>query len=358
MASTIKTRILIISDTHCAQLSKDEDAPSTYPTPPFKSPLPSADLLIHCGDLTHNGLMEQYHRTLDMMKEIDAPVKVAIAGNHDLTLDRDYILNHVGKMGAQGAWNLAGSKDEAERIVQKATDLWLSPEGRARQEGVRLLGEGIHGIDLPNGAHVKVYANPYTPEFCDWAFAYEHNEDRFNPPETTLQNASNIAAEAMPTFDEQQPIDVCITHGPPYKRLDEVIGSHEPVGCPHLLRAVMRARPLVHCFGHIHEGWGGERVTWSQDVSDVSIRSCSLENWKNGEWKAGVAQDGEGIEPVDVDMDEARARHGTFLDLSHDGERGLARGSETLFLNAAVMTVRYKPLNPTWVLDLDLPARS
>jgi predicted phosphodiesterase len=71
MASTVKTRVLIISDTHNAPLSSREDA---NPTAPFKSPLPSADLLIHCGDLTMTGQLHEYHRTLDMLAEIDAPV--------------------------------------------------------------------------------------------------------------------------------------------------------------------------------------------------------------------------------------------------------------------------------------------
>jgi hypothetical protein len=68
---TIKTRILIISDTHNAPLSSKEHGD---PTPPFKSPLPSADLLIHCGDLTMTGELHEYHKTLDMLAEIDAPV--------------------------------------------------------------------------------------------------------------------------------------------------------------------------------------------------------------------------------------------------------------------------------------------
>ena len=71
--STIKTRILIISDTHNAPLSSKEHGD---PTPPFKSPLPSADLLIHCGDLTMTGELHEYHKTLDMLAEIDAPVYV------------------------------------------------------------------------------------------------------------------------------------------------------------------------------------------------------------------------------------------------------------------------------------------
>ncbi|KAK3052090.1 hypothetical protein LTR09_006682 [Extremus antarcticus] len=271
MAKTIETRVLIISDTHFALLSSQDEA-STFPVPPFKSPLPSADLFIHCGDLTYTGKIEQYHKALDMLKEIDAPVKLVIAGNHDLTLDGDgFVLNHLEKHGAQGAWKPTHSRDDAEDIIREARDLWLSPTGRARKEGVQLLKEGTHDIDLPNGAHVRVYASSYTPEFCDWAFAYGHDEDRFNTSESSLGDAVNVATNPIPSFDNAEgPIDICITHGPPYKILDEVDRGNVPVGCPHLLKAIMRARPLVHCFGHIHEGWGGVKVTWSHDVDSIA----------------------------------------------------------------------------------------
>jgi multisite-specific tRNA:(cytosine-C5)-methyltransferase len=33
-------------------------------------------------------------------------------------------------------------------------------------------------------------------------------------------------------------------------------------GCGDLFAAVARARPRVHCFGHIHEGWGAKKVVW------------------------------------------------------------------------------------------------
>lgn len=95
MAETkpVKTRILIISDTHSAPLASNGNPP---PFPPFKHPLPTADLLIHCGDLTMAGGLHEYHAALDMIQLIDAPIKLVIAGNHDLSLDQDYIFSHLG----------------------------------------------------------------------------------------------------------------------------------------------------------------------------------------------------------------------------------------------------------------------
>jgi len=43
----VRTRVLIVSDTHVAPLLGQNDARDL----PFKQPLPSADVLIHCGML-------------------------------------------------------------------------------------------------------------------------------------------------------------------------------------------------------------------------------------------------------------------------------------------------------------------
>lgn len=90
MESTVKTRVIIISDTHGAPLSKKGGKGKPL-YPPFKAPLPAADLLIHCGDLTNSDLIERYEDALDMLKEINAPVKLVIAGNRDLSLDKDFM---------------------------------------------------------------------------------------------------------------------------------------------------------------------------------------------------------------------------------------------------------------------------
>jgi predicted phosphodiesterase len=44
--------------------------------------------------------------------------------------------------------------------------------------------------------------------------------------------------------------DILVTHGPPQGILD---GGQ---GCPALRRAVIRVKPKLHCFGHIHSAYG------------------------------------------------------------------------------------------------------
>ncbi len=49
---------------------------------------------------------------------------------------------------------------------------------------------------------------------------------------------------------------ILITHSPPYGILDGRPGTNEHQGCPELLEAVTRIRPLLHIFGHVHSGYG------------------------------------------------------------------------------------------------------
>lgn len=75
MQSNIKTRFLIISDTH------GKDLPRT------NRPSQSVDVAIHCGDLTDGSKSEEFRTATNLLREIDAPLKLTIAGNHDFTMD-------------------------------------------------------------------------------------------------------------------------------------------------------------------------------------------------------------------------------------------------------------------------------
>ncbi len=78
----IKTRFLIISDTHAARPLPAEGNEDLA----FRAPLPKADVLLHCGDLTMVGLLHEYETTMALLEGIDADLKLVIAGNHDISL--------------------------------------------------------------------------------------------------------------------------------------------------------------------------------------------------------------------------------------------------------------------------------
>ena len=324
---TVRTRLLLLSDTH-----------AHLPAPPtanrsFRRPLPAADVLLHAGDLTWRGKLKEHEAALTLLESASAPVKLVVAGNHDITLDADYYPCAVRR----GRWALEGGPHQlrggnradvaaARDAVAAARALWTG--ARARRAGVRLLDEGPHDVALPNGARLRVYASPYTPEFSDWGFGYGRLEDRFN--------ADRGAAQPVP---EWPAVDVLMTHGPPQGILSKVAGSHEDVGCAALARAVRRARPRLHVFGHIHEEWGAERVDW---------KAGTARRVEGGE------EDGEGKREC-ASFDGTTGREGG-REGEGEGEGPLRWGEETLFVNAAIMTVNCNPLNAPWVVDLDLPA--
>ncbi|EAS33955.2 Ser/Thr protein phosphatase [Coccidioides immitis RS] len=299
----VKTRICMISDTHnCSPLP-----PGEVHTP-YRRPLPSADVLLHGGDLTFVGREKEHQGVIDMLKEADAELKIVIAGNHDITLDEEYY-NSVGHL--KHKWT--GPEDLA-----KIRELYCGEE--AQRYGIVYMEEGVRTFRLKNGAQFTIYATPYQPEFCRWAFAYNRAHDRFNPsPEGALFQAQN----PVPSFPD---VHILLTHGPPLGFLD-LVHSNRHVGCQHLRGAVGRARPLIHCFGHIHEGHGAVRMNWDAD-SLKTIPQNRAEELKN---------------------------RCAFVDLSRDGGDPLRFGAETLFVNASIMTQGYDPLNAPWLVDVDLP---
>lgn len=110
------------------------------------------------------------------------------------------------------------------------------------------------------------------------------------------------------------------------------------MGCEHLLRAARRCRPLLHCFGHIHESWGAERVRWKEGEEIDAEQGKHVEN---AEW-------------VEVDEENMLRERAAYIDVSLQGGKPLLFGKETLMVNASIMTLNYKPFNGAWLVDLDL----
>ncbi|PWY82910.1 hypothetical protein BO70DRAFT_370903 [Aspergillus heteromorphus CBS 117.55] len=290
-------------------------------------PLPATNILLHAGDLTKVGHKHEHLSLLSTLQSAAAELKLVIPGNHDITLDAPYYtskghLRHrhrtdhtAPSVHANTAHNISAGKHEEGAIEDPDDIKRLYTSAEAWEAGIRYLEEGVHVFRLTSGVRFTVYASPFTPEFCDWAFAYERGVDRErdSPPQNPIPSHPSI--------------DIILTHGPPYGILDQVVPSHASVGCEHLYRAVKRARPRLHVFGHIHEGYGARRVEWS--TGNESMIQCDEQ----------------------TTLQEGCAR----VDLSKDGGAGLRFGDETLFVNASIMTVQYHPVNAPWVVELDLP---
>jgi len=136
---TKTTRLLIISDTHNQRLF-----PSTDTDHAFREPLPKADVLLHTGDLTMIGMIQEYEKTIDMIAGIDAELKLVIAGNHDVSLDEDFYRTDGERMH---------SYDYDRTMPAKAQYLWKE---KAREKGITYLEEGMHAFELKSGVKFKV----------------------------------------------------------------------------------------------------------------------------------------------------------------------------------------------------------
>ncbi|KAK4904524.1 hypothetical protein LTR49_026044 [Elasticomyces elasticus] len=307
-ASMAPVRIMVISDTHGAEEL------------PRRNELPKVDILLHCGDLTSRGRLCEYEKTLSLLASVDAELKFVIAGNHDVTIDPDY-------WRARGP-EIAGADYSSSTA---AAAMKLMKGRKAQLNGVEFLHEGVHSFQLRSGAKFTVYASPYYPAsgdgtFPHMAYRYESNQDRFNPPEKTTKYAEAIAINPIPDYPE---VDIVMTHTPPLGYLDQV-NNGGYLGCRSLQRAIARAKPRLHCFGHVHEAYGAERITWSgllPDYDDEKSIRCR-QTLESGE---------------------------SYLDVSNTARQPLQHGTDTLMVNAAIMNPENQPVQAPWIIDLELP---
>jgi Icc-related predicted phosphoesterase len=167
--------------------------------------VPGGDVLVHSGDATINGTVEEVKRFADWFGTLPHKHKIFVAGNHDWLFQRDNGL----------ARTLLGSKT-----------IYLQ-DSAAKIEGV------------------KFYGSPWQPRFYDWAF--------------NLNRGPELAAKWNLIPDDT---DVLISHGPPEGILDQVQTAFgfANQGCEELLARVRvlasNGNLRAHIFGHIHFGHG------------------------------------------------------------------------------------------------------
>lgn len=178
--------------------------------------LPEGDVLIHAGDLTQSGSLRELQAAVSWLRAQPHPVKIVVAGNHDLLLDASY-------EGRRGATNDAASQREG---IDWGEVIYLENAAAT--------------VTCPNGRQLRVYGSPRSARHGNWAFQYPRCED--------------VWAGTVPGD-----VDVLVTHGPPRAHLDLL-----KLGCVHLLRELWRVRPRLHVFGHVHEGAGTEWLRFDE----------------------------------------------------------------------------------------------
>lgn len=304
---TIATKFLIISDTHNFVFGDNVVSSQS-----LQLPTPKADVLLHCGDLTQVGGVTSFKKALKMLGSIDAELKLVIAGNHDLELDKTYWETQRNEAGVP----------ENPKDHDLAVETMTGPV--AVKAGVSFLDEGTHSFTLKSGAKFTIFVSPYTPVFGDWAFAYDLNEDRFNSSHQTAGGVTSVATSPLPDG-----VHIVMTHGPPKGVLD--LCPQGNVGCENLLRATRRAKPMMHCFGHIHEGNGIEVIDWRKPSTEKTPA-------RKNEAVHRYFEEGPIPNPYPQPF------------IWRDGH-----GDRTFAVNAAIMTGKNKPENAPWLISLQLP---
>lgn len=177
-------KIIFISDTHGQHA---------------KLNLASADMIIHCGDISSRGNITEVTDFLNWFSSLKYEYKIFIAGNHDFFFEK-------------------ASTTEIETILPNNI-IYLNDSGIT-----------VNGINI--------WGSPIQPWFYDWAFNRKRGKQ--------IQKHWNL----IPTNT-----DILITHGPPLNILDRTQdGTH--VGCQNLLDKIQNINLRVHAFGHIHEAYG------------------------------------------------------------------------------------------------------
>lgn len=325
---SIKTRFLIVSDTHGLELPEES------------RPTERVDVALHCGDLTQYSTIDEYHATLRLLRKIDAPLKLVIAGNHDVTLDERAVRRLVQEASPPLDLDLAVKESSEVRVLMTGED--------AIKHGICFLDEGTHRFTLANGAALTVYASPYTPAFGNGAYQFEPDDGH--------------------DFAVPRDVDVVMTHGPPRGILDRVPGPGS-VGCKLLFEAVERARPRLHCFGHIHVGWGAKLVAWRGDAAATGDGEPARTHFSAIDNDKSVAVASlASVQPGKFDtpemMAEKKERKAAWKAQKRCGgsfcagdPHPVTKGRHTLFVNAAIGGPHDDRQLP-WVVDVDLPAAS
>jgi Icc-related predicted phosphoesterase len=197
--------------------------------------LPGGDLLIHSGDISSLGRKSEVERFVKWFNDIDNYTnKVFIAGNHDMTFDREQLLRD----------KLAyfEGKTEYDTECAEGKPDWLNELlGIHLRPNVSYLENSDVTID-----GIKIWGSPVTPSFgYGWAFNKDRGYD-INEVWNTIP---------MDT-------DIVITHGPIYGYCDRTSREGLNVGCADLYHRLNEVKPQLHFSGHIHEAYGYRNTDW------------------------------------------------------------------------------------------------
>ena len=211
--------------------------------------LPGGVLLIHSGDISSLGRKHEVESFIKWFDKQDYAHKVFIAGNHDMSFDREKLL-----------------RDKLAHFEGR----YFTDDDEPCAEGKPQWLEEILG-NLPNGMYylenssiklegINIWGSPVSPSFgYGWGF----NKDRGHD---IAQCWNEIPMDT----------DIVITHSPIYGYNDRSRNTNENVGCADLYHRLHEVKPHLHFAGHIHEGHGYGTIPYKDEWGDIyTFNGCN-----------------------------------------------------------------------------------
>ena len=204
-------RITHISDTHNKHKQLD-------------GKLPGGQLLIHSGDISSLGRKQEIESFIKWFDKQDYMHKVFIAGNHDMTFDREILLrDKLAHFEGRTDYDTECADGKPNWLVEMLNNL---PDNVYYLENSSIKLEGIN-----------IWGSPYSPSFgYGWGFNKNRGHD-INEVWSTIPMDS----------------DIVITHSPIYGYNDRTSNTNENVGCADLYHRLHEVKPHLHFAGHIHD---------------------------------------------------------------------------------------------------------
>jgi hypothetical protein len=215
--------------------------------------LPGGDLLIHSGDISSLGRKSEVERFVKWFNDIDNYTnKVFIAGNHDMTFDREILLrDKLAHFEGRTEYDTECAEGKPEWLNELLA-VELNP-------GVWYLENSDVVID-----GLKIWGSPITPSFgYGWAFNKDRGYDINEVWNTIPMDA-----------------DIVITHGPIYGYCDRTSREGLNVGCADLYHRLNEVKPHLHFSGHIHEAYGYRHTDWGYAFNGCNCDLSYLVNNK------------------------------------------------------------------------------
>ncbi|KAB5559911.1 hypothetical protein GE09DRAFT_1172768 [Coniochaeta sp. 2T2.1] len=300
------TGFLILSDTHAGSWN------------PRDTPI---DVAIHCGGLTEHSKLDEFKHAIRMMTRINADLKLVIAGDDDPALGnttgiyskrlveaRVHGISEAAFAKQFGAWG------EARRLL--LID--------AAEAAITFLDEGQALLPPVERRSPRALSQPLHPK---------------HRPPSPRPRLKFHAGRGRP-YSIGDDVDVVVTHSPHKGALEQ-------------------ARPRMHCFGHVHEGWGAHLLRCRDDRSSLNV-PCAVTAVDYDKYKSYAIESRERLTPLPSDKEETRLQQKAGN--KHYDERNfvywkqpVVPGKETLFVNATVKFSLPGSLRMPWVVDIDLP---